>query len=47
MGTNVDGENLSNTLKGLGFEVSMYKDNRHGEMLNEINAGEFDCIIKV
>lgn len=41
-GTNVDCENLCDTLKGLHFEVSMYKDFRSADIQHEIQSGEFN-----
>lgn len=38
-GTNVDSENLSNTLRNLHFEVSIYKDFKNTEMMDEIREG--------
>lgn len=38
-GTNVDSENLSNTLRNLHFDVSIYKDFKNNEMMQEINDG--------
>ena len=39
-GTNVDCENLCDTLRGLHFEVSMYKDLRSADIQHEIQTGE-------
>lgn len=39
-GTNVDCENLSNTLRNLHFDVSIYKDFKHNEIMHEIEGGE-------
>jgi hypothetical protein len=41
MGTNVDSENLSNTLRNLHFDVSIYKDFRHVEIVNEVQNGNY------
>lgn len=38
----MDSENLSNTLRNLHFDVSIYKDSKHSDMIQEIEAGEFD-----
>lgn len=39
-GTNVDCENLMDSLKSLHFDVSMYKDCKLNEMLSEVNNGK-------
>ena len=37
MGTNVDSENLYNTLKNLHFDVAMFKDLKYNDMIAEIS----------
>jgi caspase-like apoptosis-related cysteine protease len=50
-GTNVDCENLSNTLKNLHFNVSIFKDFKQMEMMHEIDGvakmdhSHYDCIL--
>jgi hypothetical protein len=39
MGTNVDSENLFNSLRNLHFDVSMYKDFKYSEMIAEVANG--------
>lgn len=39
-GTNVDCENLSNTLRNLHFDVSIYKDFKQNEIMHEVEGGE-------
>ena len=46
-GTNVDCENLCDTLRNLHFEVSLYKDFRFSEIQYEIQTGERNYIIHV
>lgn len=44
MGTNVDSENLYNTLRNLHFDVSIYKDFKFNEMMAEIQNGTFKSL---
>lgn len=39
-GTNVDCENLYNTLRNLHFEVAIKKDYKHSEMVAEIQESK-------
>lgn len=51
MGTNVDSENLFNSLRNLHFDVSMYKDFKYSEMIAEVanvarmDHTDYDCIL--
>lgn len=49
MGTNVDSENLSNTLRNLHFDVAIFKDCKYNDIVSEISSGEYNgnyCKIK-
>ena len=39
LGTNVDCENIVNSLQNLSFDVKSFKDLRYLDILSEINAG--------